>query len=101
MRGSSAPGDITSFTLSHVRSSVAGSCARYFQKLFTSGTLRVFLMSSKTARTCADASAYSIGGGWLTTFLLRVCETPSPLGEKVADGRMRGSPSRGQSPRGE
>src|SRR5262245_63661146 len=63
MRGSSAPGDITSFTLSHVRLSVLGSCARYFQKLFTSGTLRVFLMSSKTARPCGEASAYSIGGG--------------------------------------
>src|SRR5574339_400759 len=62
-RGSSAPGAITSFTLSQVRLSVFGSCARYFQKLFTSGTLRVFLMSSKTARTCGEASTYSTGGG--------------------------------------
>src|SRR5581483_3472689 len=61
--GSSAPGAITSFTLSQVRLSVLGSRARYFQKLLTSGTLRVFLMSSKTARTCGEASAYSIGGG--------------------------------------
>ena len=51
-----------SLMLSQVRLSVAGSRARYFQKLFTSGTLRVFLMSSNTARTCGEASAYSIGG---------------------------------------
>src|SRR5262249_60895383 len=51
-----------SFMLSQVRLSVTGSRARYFQKLFTSGTLRVFFMSSYTARTCGDASLYSIGG---------------------------------------
>ena len=48
---------MTSFTLSQVRLSSAGSRARYFQKLLTSGTLRVALMSSKTARTSGEASA--------------------------------------------
>ena len=52
---------MTSFTLSQVRFSVTGSCARYFQKLFTSGTLRLFLMSSNTARTAGEASWYSTG----------------------------------------
>ena len=52
---------MTSLTDSQVRLSVAGSFARYFQKLFTSSTWRVFLMSSNTARTSADASRYSIG----------------------------------------
>src|SRR3954470_18109183 len=47
--------------LSQVRRSVRGSWARYFQKLLTSGTPRVALMSSKTARTSGLASAYSIG----------------------------------------
>src|SRR5579863_2289711 len=50
-----------SLTLSQVRLSVAGSCARYFQKLFTSSTRRVRLMSSNTARTLGEASRYSIG----------------------------------------
>src|ERR1051326_6082065 len=50
-----------SLTLSQVRLSVGGSCARYFQKLLTSSTLRVRLMSSNTARTAALALRYSIG----------------------------------------
>src|SRR5690349_22869625 len=48
-----------------VRFRRAGSRARYFQKLFTSGTLRDFLMSSNTARTSREAAAYSIGCGLL------------------------------------
>src|SRR6188508_2664750 len=47
--------------LSQVRFSVAGWCARCFQKLLTSGTLRLVLISSNTARTSGDASRYSIG----------------------------------------
>src|SRR5258708_11741767 len=61
--GLSAPSAITSLTLSQVRLSSAGSLARYFQKLLTSSTLRLCLMSSNTARTCGDAPAYSIGFG--------------------------------------
>src|SRR5215469_11860705 len=52
---------MTSLTLAQVRASNAGSCARYFQKLLTSSTCRVRLMSSNTARTCGLASRYSIG----------------------------------------
>src|SRR5579859_1450710 len=52
---------MTSFTLCQVRLSSAGSCARYFQKLLTSSTRRVRLISSNTARTCGLASRYSIG----------------------------------------
>src|SRR5262249_51798823 len=47
--------------LAQVRWSSAGSCARYFQKLLTSSTCRVRLMSSNTARTSALALRYSIG----------------------------------------
>src|SRR5712671_3735903 len=56
-----------SFTLSQVRASVAGSLARYFQKLLTSSSLRVALMSSNTARTCGEADAVEMGWGmgWL------------------------------------
>jgi hypothetical protein len=43
--------------LSQVRLSVTGSLARTFQKLLTSGTLRVALMSSNTARTAGLASS--------------------------------------------
>src|SRR5208282_5042302 len=56
-----------SLMLSQVRLSVAGSCARYFQKLFTSSTCRVRLMSSNTARTSGAASRYSIGPWALMT----------------------------------
>src|SRR6516164_4768577 len=52
---------MTSLTLVQVRASSAGSCARYFQKLLTSSTCRVRLISSNTARTCGFASRYSIG----------------------------------------
>src|ERR1700688_2050378 len=51
---------MTSLTLCQVRASVGGSCARYFQKLLTSSTCRVRLISSKTARTCGEASRYSM-----------------------------------------
>src|SRR5438876_12082052 len=47
--------------LPQIRRSVGGSCARTFQKLLTQSVFRVAMMSSYTARTCADASAYSIG----------------------------------------
>src|SRR5215470_11115771 len=63
--GLNAPSAITSLTLSQVRLSSAGSFARYFQKLLTSSIFRLRLMSSKTARTCGGASAYSIGPGRL------------------------------------
>ena len=60
MSGSSAPGAITCRRLSQVRRSVTGSFASAFQKLLTSSTPRDSLISSKTARTSAEASAYSI-----------------------------------------
>src|SRR5437016_12899843 len=57
--------------LAHTRRSVAGSCARTFPKWFTQSVLRVAMMSSYTARTSADAFAYSIGSRlaviWLTS----------------------------------
>src|SRR2546430_9420479 len=57
--------------LLQIRRRVAGSCARTFQKLFTQSVLRVAMMSSYTARTSADAFAYSIGSRlaviWLTS----------------------------------
>src|SRR3989337_277822 len=56
-----------SLRLAHVRLSPAGAWAGNFPKLFTSGTLRVRLMSSNTARTSGDACAYSIGPGLLMT----------------------------------
>src|SRR5579871_3452530 len=77
---SSLPGAMTSLTLSQVRLSVTGSCARYFQKLLTSATCRVRLMSSNTARTSGAASRYSIGTGM----------SPS----SVSLQRYRGSPRR-------
>src|ERR1700680_4459324 len=46
--------------LSHVRLSVAGSCAMAFQKLLIQSVLRVDMMSSYTARTSGLASLYSI-----------------------------------------
>src|ERR1700704_1231944 len=46
--------------LSHVRASVGGWLASAFQKLFTRSVFRVAMMSSKTARTAALASPYSI-----------------------------------------
>src|SRR6185295_17040072 len=49
-----------SLMLSHVRLSVAGSCASAFQKLLIQSVLRVAMMSSNTARTSGPASAYSI-----------------------------------------
>src|SRR6267143_6447077 len=66
-KGLNAPSAITSLTLSQVRLSSAGSFARYFQKLLTSSTLRVRLMSSNTARTCGLAEAAEMGWGmrWL------------------------------------
>src|SRR5712691_1953780 len=64
-KGLNAPSAITSLTLCQVRLSNAGSFARYFQKLLTSSTLRVRLMSLNTARTCGAALAYSIGLGRL------------------------------------
>src|SRR5262245_25880789 len=71
-KGLNAPSAITSLTLCQVRLSSAGSFARYFQKLLTSSTLRVRLMSLNTARTCGAAPAYSIGFGRLIDFLLNV-----------------------------
>src|SRR5436305_2255809 len=69
--GSIAPGPITCLMLLQIRHRVAGSCARTFQKLFTQSVLRVAMMSSYTARTSADAFAYSIGSRlaviWLTS----------------------------------
>src|SRR4029078_13248258 len=59
--GSGAPGAMVSLTLSQVRLSSLGSFAKCFQKLFTSGTLRVFLMSSNTARTSRGALRASTG----------------------------------------
>src|SRR5439155_546522 len=57
--------------LFQTRRSVAGSCASTFQKLFTQSVLRVAMMSSYTARTSADAFAYSMGSRltviWLTS----------------------------------
>jgi len=44
--GSSAPGAITCFTLSHMRFSCAGSLASAFQKLLIQSTPRVRMMSS-------------------------------------------------------
>src|SRR5215470_10771510 len=69
-KGLNAPSAITSLTLCQVRLSNAGSFAKYFQKLLTSSTLRVRLISLKTARTCGVASAYSIGFGRLIFFSL-------------------------------
>src|SRR5580698_2442397 len=46
--------------LSQVRRSVAGSCARVFQKLLIQSVWRVDMISSYTARTAGLASAYSI-----------------------------------------
>src|SRR5258706_3394347 len=46
--------------LSHVRFSVAGSCAMAFQKLLIQSTFRVAMISSYTARTSGLASWYSI-----------------------------------------
>src|SRR5437870_6941629 len=47
--------------LLQIRRNVGGSCARTFQKLLTQSVFRVAMMSSYTARTGADALAYSIG----------------------------------------
>src|SRR5213078_3327544 len=47
--------------LLQIRRSVGGSCASTFQKLLTQSVFRVAMMSSYTARTGADALAYSIG----------------------------------------
>src|SRR5580700_2086270 len=46
--------------LSHVRRSVAGSCASAFQKLLIQSVWRVAMISSYTAPTSGLASAYSI-----------------------------------------
>src|SRR5690242_21077690 len=62
------PGPITSLMLAQMRRSVTGSWARTFQKLFTQSVLRVAMMSSYTARTSGEASAYSIG--WRLTGIL-------------------------------
>src|SRR5205085_12208151 len=62
VRGSGAPGAMTSFRLSQVRRRVAGSLANAFQKLLIQSVLRVALMSSKTARTSAVAAFSSISG---------------------------------------
>src|SRR3954463_5521422 len=78
--------------LSQVRRSVRGSWARYFQKLLTSGTPRVALMSSKTARTSGLASAYSIG-----------CIGLSPPGlvqaRKIGGARQAPTPDHRDGPR--
>src|SRR6267142_116000 len=58
--GSSAPGPMMALMLSHVRFSVAGSCAIAFQKLLIQSVLRVAMMSSYMARTSGLASLYSI-----------------------------------------
>src|SRR6478735_222593 len=55
--GSSAPGAITSLTLSQVRRSVFGSCASARQKLLTKSDCRVLRMSSKTARASLESSS--------------------------------------------
>src|SRR5437016_14385664 len=47
--------------LLQIRRNVGGSCARTFQKLLTQSVFRVAMMLSYTARTGADALAYSIG----------------------------------------
>src|SRR5262245_58983093 len=65
--------------LVQVRSSSAGSRARYFQKLFTSGTLRVFLMSSNTARTSREALRGSMGLG-MDASLTRCCSAAVAAG---------------------
>src|ERR1700704_5499928 len=90
-----------SFTLSQVRASVAGSLARYFQKLLTSSSLRVALMSSNTARTCGEAEAVSMGWGMgapgqsSSAFAL-----PLPArGERVGvRGRISSAQTRGGAP---
>ena len=46
VRGSSAPGTMTSLADAHVRPSVTGSTASAFQKLLTQSTCRVSMMSS-------------------------------------------------------
>src|SRR5262245_40598329 len=75
--------------LSQVRLSVTGSRARYFQKLFTSATLRVALMSSNTARTSGDAASYSMGWGMGGVLVLGHCgSAPSPA---CGGGRGGGS----------
>src|SRR5947209_4623726 len=88
--GSSAPGAMICLMLSHVRFSVAGSCAIAFQKLLIQSVFRVAIMSSYTARTSALASLYSIS--------LNVA-IACPLGFLLA--KLTGSGSFGQRVRGE
>src|SRR5260370_10534812 len=94
-KGLNAPSAITSLTLSQVRLSSVGSFARYFQKLLTSSTLRLSLISSNTARTRGVASAYSIGLGRLIDFLLNFSRKgphgPHPE-EPCAARRLEGWP---------
>src|SRR5262249_10558633 len=92
-KGLNAPSAITSLTLSQVRLSSAGSFARYFQKLLTSSTLRLRLMSSNTACTCGTASAYSIGLGRLIDFLLNFSpkEPYGPIPEESCAARLLGT----------
>src|SRR5256884_5960962 len=75
--------------LAHTRRSVAGSCASTFQKLFTQSVLRVAMMSPYTARTSADAFAYSIGSRlaviWLTSM-------PAPSTASRQEQRRRRAP---------
>src|ERR1022692_1539800 len=61
VRGSSAPGPMTSLMFAQTRRKAAGSCASTFQKLLIQSVLRVAIISSYTARTSGLASAYSIG----------------------------------------
>src|SRR5258706_14352134 len=99
-KGFNAHSAITSLTLSQVRLSSAGSLARYFQKLLTSSTLRLRLMSSNTARTCGAASAYSIGFGRLMDVSLlfdfgaRLITAAAASIRSCSGSRRRGGPAR-------
>src|SRR5262249_25427357 len=74
--------------LAQMRRSVTGSWARTFQKLFTQSVLRVAMMSSYTARTSADASAYSIGRR-LTDIRLTSGDSRAPALDHAAMARRR------------
>src|SRR5258708_9664687 len=92
-KGLNAPSAIASLTLSQVRLSSVGSFARYFQKLLTSSTLRLSLISANTARSCGAASAYSIGLGRLIDFLLNFSRK-GPHGPHPEEAALFARPSR-------
>src|SRR5439155_13884398 len=87
--GSIAPGPITCLMLLQIRRNVGGSCARTFQKLLTQSVFRVAMMSSYTARTGADALAYSIGS--------RLAVISSTSGGAPRGGPSLACPKGGQS----